>query len=83
MSRNIIALAERVLAPIADEILQDQMHNSDVLHVDGTSHYLLVNGHGKVKKRELVSIVRDEAGFDGMRFPAAYYRVFRSASQAT
>lgn len=82
ISRNINALSERVLSHIADEIYDDLMENSEVLHTDETTHYLLVNGHGKVKKRSLISIVRDEAGHGGLRFPAAYYRVFASASHA-
>lgn len=82
ISRCINMLADRVLAPIAGEIYKELVDNSDVVHSDETSHFLLVNGNGKVKKRSLLSIVRDERGWGGLRFPAAFYRMFPSNSQA-
>lgn len=82
ISRCLNALAGH-LRPIAETIYQDVMDNSCVLHADDTVHYRLIGGHGKVKKRCLVSIVRDERGWGGHRFPAACYRVFSSSSQAT
>jgi len=82
ISRNLNTLALD-LEPIADEVYENLVSFSAVLHADDTVHYRLVNGNGKVKKICLTSIVRDERGFGGHRPPAAYYRVYPSASQAT
>jgi len=81
ISRNLNALAGH-LNPISNEIYENLLGHSVTLHADDTAHYLLVNGHGKVKKRCLVSIVRNESSWGGPRPPAAYYRVFPSSSQA-